>query len=88
MIHIQIGKEPLELFAHRTNKTDTPDRAPNYDNFRDMKELRDSLLRDQKYICAYCMRRISEDDMKIEHFRSQSTHPDLDLDYRNMLAVC
>ncbi|TAD98924.1 MAG: hypothetical protein EAZ97_10070, partial [Bacteroidetes bacterium] len=33
-------------------------------------------------------RRISEDDMKIEHFRSQSTHPDLDLDYRNMLAVC
>lgn len=49
-----------------------------------------SLLEEQGYICAYCMRRIPDKDSKatIEHIVPQSVDPAMALDYRNMLAVC
>lgn len=59
-------------------------------------KIGDALLEEQGFICAYCMRRISKDwnaklnksKLEIEHYASQHRHPNLVLDYKNMLGVC
>lgn len=56
---------------------------------KDLKrELKKSLLEEQGYICAYCMKCIQFDKMKIEHWASQYDNPNAELDYDNMLACC
>ena len=35
-------------------------------------ELKESLLKEQGYLCAYCMARIDKDHMKVEHFKPRS----------------
>lgn len=63
-----------------------------FDGYPDKDELREALLCDQGYLCAYCMRRIYNDPvkMKIEHWIPQSrmTSDKDALDYRFMLGVC
>jgi uncharacterized protein (TIGR02646 family) len=54
--------------------------------------VQNSLLKEQYYLCAYCMRRIHTAE-KIEHWSSQEESKNSNnaietLDYRNMLAVC
>ena len=73
---------------------------PIYENFREKNELRQSLLKEQGYICCFCMRRIedSNETTKIAHIFPQNPVSDedkqkvkkenLDLDYNNMLAAC
>ena len=52
-------------------------------------ELREALIQEQGYICAYCMQRISLDvKTHIEHMKSRSKHPELILDYQNMVLCC
>lgn len=57
-------------------------------------DLADSLLMEQGYICAYCMRRIpvkdtnSNETSRIEHILSRENHPELQLDYTNMVICC
>lgn len=50
--------------------------------------IRTSLLAEQGYLCAYCMQRIDSNRMRVEHWRSQASHPELQLDYANMLGCC
>lgn len=52
--------------------------------------IRESLLKEQHYLCAYCMRKIqnSGQSTSIEHWFPLSKNKDQALDYRNMLAVC
>lgn len=59
-----------------------------YDNISDKESIRESLLDEQNNLCAYCMAAISKEDMKIEHFKSQSLYPQYQLDYSNMLGCC
>lgn len=82
MLLIKKGEEPnsLKEYKKQTNAC--------YENFRDKDDIREALLRDQGYLCAYCMKRIDKSKMKIEHYKSQSDYDYLDLDYRNMLGVC
>ena len=97
MIEIKKVREPQELIAHRKKPFTT------YANMS--KEVHEavlnSLVEEQGYICAYCMRRIvpqkeQEENKKnrkhlvtIEHIDPQSkTDAVKALDYRNMLAVC
>ncbi len=66
-------------------------------NYKDLdkQKLRTFLLKDQGYVCCYCMQRIHDDSLKvkIEHFKSQdgfkkhvhSTNP---LDYKNLFVCC
>lgn len=73
---------------------------PIYENFRNKNELRESLLKEQGYICCFCMRRIenSNETTKIAHIFPQNPFSEedkqkvekanLDLDYYNMLAAC
>lgn len=63
-----------------------------YDNLSGdaKKELRKSLVSEQRGICCYCMSPLVVDErmMKIEHFKCQEDHPDLQLDYANLLGAC
>lgn|SRR5574344_64646 len=63
-------------------------------------DLRASLIREQGYICAYCMKRIDlgidvngENKTRIEHIKAESkslreNHPEETLDYSNMVLCC
>lgn len=76
--------EPHSLAQHRAGQ------YSDYDNYQDKEELRTALVSEQGGICCYCMGRIraNTEAMKIEHWRSQTTHPDEQLDYRNLLGAC
>lgn len=52
--------------------------------------IRKSLLEEQHYLCAYCMRKIQNDGQKtsIEHWYPLSKDKERALDYGNMLPVC
>ncbi len=60
--------------------------------------LKTALSTEQGYICCYCMQRISEKQMSVEHYIPQNhhlssplspqDHKDNDLNFMNMLASC
>ncbi len=64
------------------------------------KNIQQALLKEQEYLCAYCMGRISADpdahgrpNMSIEHYYPRQLcieegRPELALDFMNMLGVC
>ncbi len=78
------GTEPPCLLQYRQIEGAT------YDNYRPKDPLKKSLLIEQGSICCYCMGRLSESTMEIEHFKpqAQDKYPELQLDYRNLLASC
>jgi len=82
MKYIKKSKEPNSLTQYRQQQ------AAYYDGYPQKDELRDSLLKEQKYICCYCMQRISKDKMRIEHWSSQSEFPAQQLIYTNLLGAC
>ena len=80
MIYIKKRIEPRSLIEHRC----TP--GATFDGL-DKTELRECLLKEQGYLCAYCMKRIhNERDTKIEHYRARNSENQLE--YANLLAVC
>lgn len=52
------------------------------------QSLRNSLLVEQGFLCAYCMCRISSSECKIEHFLCQDKYPNKSLVYGNLLVCC
>jgi uncharacterized protein (TIGR02646 family) len=88
MKYIKKGSEPNSLTKYRKQKD------AYFDGYTDKDDLRKSLLTEQKYICCYCMQRISKEDkfgrkqMRIEHWNSQSEYPTLQLVYSNLLGAC
>lgn len=90
MIYIIKGEEPQELKSYR----ESVDINRSYENFRDKDTVRESLLKEQGFLCAYCMRSIGYDrrnwykELRIEHYRCRSEYKEMQLDYNNMLAVC
>lgn len=85
MIYIQKGKEPESWTQRRLTPNAVYEATP---------DLRSSLLKEQGYICAYCMRRIPVKDgainatSKIEHVLSRERHPELQMNYNNMVVCC
>lgn len=53
-------------------------------------KIRECLLKEQHYLCAYCMKRIENEGLHttIEHWHPLSKYKDEALDYGNMLGVC
>ena len=84
MREITKGPEPASLTAHR--KTLHSD----YDNYAAKDDLRRALVAEQRGLCCYCMGRIrnAPTNMKIEHWKCRSHHPDEQLNYRNLLGAC
>ncbi len=85
MYLINKNKEPDALTQYRT-QADAEYDGPHFTSVKD--DIRTALLAEQGHVCAYCMQRISEDKMKVEHWASQNQHPDKQLSYLNMLACC
>ena len=85
MRRIDKGPEPTAWIRYRK----TPGAV-----YEATDELRESLLKEQGYICAYCMRRIptkdsnSNETSRIEHILCRERHAGLQLDYRNMVICC
>lgn len=80
MIYIEKKSEPVSLREGR----ETP--GADFDGL-DKRELRKSLLEEQGYLCAYCMKRIRKDkNVKIEHYHPRNIQNQMD--YGNLLAVC
>ena len=52
------------------------------------KEVKNSLMNEQGYICCYCERRLTDDGSHIEHFNPRSNNAFNPLDYANMLCSC
>ncbi len=52
------------------------------------KELKNILLNEQNALCCYCMGKISEDKMNIEHFKPKDKYKYKALNYSNLLASC
>lgn len=84
MLNIQKRHEPRSLTRHRCNPNSDYQNIPE----RARKDLQRQLLLEQGYLCAYCMERISADNMKVEHVFSKSRHPELQLTYANLVACC
>lgn len=81
MRYIQKGHAPESLRDHRRA-------GGTYATYTATDELRAALLGEQGSLCCYCMQRIELRAMKIEHWAPQSVHPDLQLDYHNLLGAC
>lgn len=77
--------EPNSLTKYRLQPNATYD-GPNFTPIKN--DIRVSLLIEQGYICAYCMRRISISNMKVEHWACQHANPTLQLSYKNLLGCC
>jgi len=81
---ISKGKELAKLAEYRS-------KGERYDNGMDA-EYREpvvaQLLSEQANRCAYCGANLKQRKTKIEHWAPRSLHPDRDLDYNNLLAVC
>ena len=84
MFYINKDKEPKSLTEYKKSKN------AYFDGFDKKDDIRQSLLDEQGYLCAYCMRRInSVDEVTIEHYYPQSKVNDkMALDYKYMLGVC
>ena len=82
MLLIKKGQEPPSLTEYRKQKYATYDGC-------NKEPIRENLLAEQGYLCAYCMKRISKDNMKIEHWKPEAILTEAQkLDYSNMLGVC
>jgi hypothetical protein len=86
MIQINKGPEPRKWAEKR--------KTPGVTVYESIPELKDALLKEQGYICAFCMRRIPVKDKgetetsKNAHLLSRQNHPDQQLDFQNMVASC
>lgn len=85
MRKIDKGREPASWTRYRQ----TPGAV-----YEPSEDLRESLLKEQGFICAYCMRRIptkdsnSNETSRIEHILCRQKYPERQLDYRNMVICC
>lgn len=83
MILIKKKLEPHSLTEYKQTMNASFDNLPS--EIKD--DIRKSLLKEQGYICAYCMKRIEENsDIKIEHYEARNNENELA--YKNLLAVC
>ena len=93
MKNIKKQTEPCSLVKYRaTVKNDLNSNSARtiFDNYKGKnKELKRSLLKEQGFICCYCMQRIHHNNhTKIEHFHPVSQYPEQTLDYKNLFVAC
>ncbi len=50
--------------------------------------LKEELLKEQYYLCCYCMKRINWYNSHVEHFIPRSTDHSKEMDYYNLLSSC
>ncbi len=105
MKHIEKGQAPSALIQINKDKSKTYDNDVCDNNKANPKitvksDTLKSLMKEQGFICCYCMQRISTDKLTsasdtyptIEHYIAQTTQEskdkNLDTNYKNMLVTC
>jgi uncharacterized protein (TIGR02646 family) len=88
MIRENKAKEPDWFTAWK--KGSSEDWRPCFDALgsSDKIRLKESLIKEQGYLCCYCGQKINLDDSHIEHFRSQSDFNELSIEYDNLFISC
>ncbi|MGL5049053.1 MAG: retron system putative HNH endonuclease [Fusobacteriaceae bacterium] len=86
MIKIKKNSPPLSFLTY----SQTPGATFNDMPSQVKSDLREALLIEQGYICAYCTVKLENNALKtkIEHYISRNTNIDLQLDYLNLFIVC
>jgi uncharacterized protein (TIGR02646 family) len=59
-----------------------------WENLHCKHKLRSYLIEEQKQLCAYCERRIGDDNSHVEHIYPQSDNVALRFEYDNLIASC
>lgn len=93
MKHIHKGQEPQALTQwKRKKRKKRKNPKGNYDDLKksERRAIRESCVSEQYYLCAYCCGAIdgTEENSHNEHIQPQSKHPNLSLDYKNIVASC
>jgi uncharacterized protein (TIGR02646 family) len=90
MIRIIKNPEPDWLLKRKRHASPRGKRSFSYDDLSDRERilLREALIEEQGGLCCYCGRRIDTDNSHNEHFRPQSSYPDLAVNYENLHASC
>lgn len=72
----------------------TPNGTRTYDYGKDsgslprLREAREFLLKEQNYLCAYCLQKIGLESSSIEHVLPKEYCKELSTAYTNLIAVC
>lgn len=95
MTEIKKTKEPDKLMTFREGLISQEGKITKasyqrfYDNCRDgYSVLKQFLLKEQQSLCCYCMSKIDEHSMVVEHYKPKDKYGDYTLDYSNLLASC
>ena len=94
MKNIKKGTEPNSLAEYRNSieidySKDSKIARRIFDNNPDKNILKTFLLKEQGYICCYCMQRIKDNHhTKIEHLNPISKYQEKTLDYNNLFVAC
>lgn len=88
MKHVTKGSPAPEFEAWKIS--DDPNWEPGYGDLQNpqKRQLHESLLSEQGWVCCYCGREIDLRDSHIEHFRPQERYADLALNFENLHASC
>lgn len=86
MITINKNIHPLSFLEYSKTQYATFDNMPSSIK----NDLRESLLKEQGYICAYCMIKLENNatKTKIEHYISKDEDSSKELEYSNLFVVC
>ncbi len=90
-IKCELNNKKQSLEWKKLSDTDTHALREFFNNLTIKKDIRKRLIADQHGLCAYCMRKINDENSlrtKIEHFKPLSKYKDLVLDYENYILVC
>lgn len=85
MRKIEKTSEPIELAEFKKKK---PKKIYDDLNPELRMMIRQKLVVEQRYICAYCCRRIDSNNATNEHIKPRSSYPQCSLDYDNLVASC
>ena len=99
MKYIKKGDSPAKFEQWKIDFKDRTGREPVYLDLKGSikRDLKETLLKEQGYICCYCMCRIAAYDSHIEHFIARSEAKDqpysvvvqdAELGYENLLLSC
>ncbi|MFM2064781.1 MAG: hypothetical protein RLZZ507_4452 [Cyanobacteriota bacterium] len=91
MKNVRKSPEPEELKNYKKRYSSQFKRYADLKKNRAFEKVRDTLISDQKGLCAYCEMEIHEKNRSVDHFipRKQSTKENNhDLDWQNMLGIC
>ncbi len=92
MKYIIKGTEPSELTDWKLKDKMYQRGKPDWNRLKkEVKDaLRNTISKEQGYICCYCERRITENNFHLEHLKpkAESKFPQLQLEYSNLLCSC